>query len=91
MSQINRIDTDEDENESIRDESGSPSGGILSNYPLHLRSSCSFDSLFRESKFVHLRCAAVVVGFLPDVGTLPPACFSSPGIDPHRELGKLSP
>jgi hypothetical protein len=41
MSQINRIDTDEDENESIRDESVSPSGGILSNYPLHLRSSCS--------------------------------------------------
>jgi hypothetical protein len=41
MSQINRIDTDEDENESIRDESGSPSGGILSNYPLHPRSSCS--------------------------------------------------
>jgi hypothetical protein len=28
-------------NESIRDESGSPSGGILGNHPLHLRSSCS--------------------------------------------------
>jgi hypothetical protein len=41
---MNRIDTDEDKNESIRDESGGPSGGILSNYPLHLRSSCSFDS-----------------------------------------------
>jgi hypothetical protein len=55
---------------SDRDRASRENTQRLSNHLLHLRSSCSSDSLFRESKFAHLRCAPVVVGFFPSVGTL---------------------
>ena len=42
----------------IHDESGSPSGGILGNHPLHLRSFCSFCS------FVYLPIGLLNVGAL---------------------------
>ena len=61
--QMNRIDADQDEIEFERNESGRANNSGLSNHPPHLRISCSF-------AVGYLRCAPVVVGFLPCVGTL---------------------
>ena len=38
---MNRIDADKNDKESDQDVSGRANGSVLSNNPLHLRSSCS--------------------------------------------------